>query len=144
MELALAQARVAVTLDEVPVGAVVIDSQTGECVAYAHNERESLQSPLAHAEMIALERASKKIGSWRLDQCQMFVTLEPCPMCLGAIQQARIQKLFFGAYDPKGGALSLGFEFHKDVRLNHRFEAEYIPTAESQDLLKSFFKAKRK
>lgn len=141
MELALDQARVASQRGEVPVGAVIL--RAGEVVAFAGNEREALQSPLAHAECIAIERAAKALQSWRLLDCLLVVTLEPCPMCLAAAQQARVSKVIFGTEDPKGGALSLGFRIHEDPRTNHRFEVLCQETPESQVLLRNFFRERR-
>ena len=103
MELALQEAEVARAADEVPVGAVVV--RKGKVIAMAHNQRETLRDPTAHAEMIAITQAAEAINNWRLENCTLYVTLEPCPMCAGAIVQSRIETVVFGAYDPKAGAV---------------------------------------
>ncbi len=102
MQLAIAEAKKALEIEEVPVGAVVISN--GRVVGSGYNLREKEQDPTAHAEMIALREAARNLKSWRLDDCELYVTLEPCPMCAGAIVQARIRRLVFGAFDPKAGA----------------------------------------
>lgn len=141
MELALADAALAASRDEVPVGAVVV--KDGQIVARAGNRREEDQDPTAHAEVLALGEAARKLGSWRLTGCTLYVTLEPCPMCLGAAQQSRVDRVVYAAKDPKGGALSLGYPFHEDQRLNHRFPVEYVADERCERVLKEFFKAKR-
>ncbi len=117
MELALQEAAMAADKDEIPVGAVVV--YRGEVIARAHNRREETQSPSAHAEMLALEEAAATLGSWRLDECALYVTLEPCVMCAGAILQARVGRLVFGCLDPKGGAVESLYRLCEDSRLNH-------------------------
>ncbi len=118
MELALQEARKAAEEDEIPVGAVVVHK--GEVVGRGHNRREGLQSPIAHAEILALEAASANLKSWRLHESTLYVTLEPCVMCVGAIIQARIARLVFGCLDSKGGAVESLFKLCDDPRLNHR------------------------
>src|SRR3990172_11094812 len=103
MRIALAEAQRALAEDEVPVGAVIVHHE--RVIASAHNQREQLRDPTAHAEMIAITQAASALNSWRLDQCTLYVTLEPCPMCAGAILQARIPTVVYGAPDPKGGAV---------------------------------------
>jgi tRNA(adenine34) deaminase len=142
MQEALALARVAAGEDEVPVGAVVVHE--GQIVGKGYNRREADHNPVAHAEILALQEAARQLGSWRLIDCTLYVTLEPCPMCLAACQQARVARVVYGAQDPKGGALSLKYPLHEDVRLNHRFAVEYAPAAECETVLKDFFKTKRK
>ena len=142
MEQAVELARKAAAEDEVPVGAVLIHA--GRVVGRGHNRRERDQNPCSHAEIEAILEASRELGSWRLEGCVLFVTLEPCPMCLGACQQARVEKVIYGAVDPKGGALSLGYKLHEDVRLNHRFEVCLEPEPECGTLLKDFFARKRR
>jgi tRNA(adenine34) deaminase len=142
MELALGLAREAAAQDEVPVGAVVI--RDGEVVGRGRNRREEDGNPCSHAEIEAILEASRALGSWRLDDCRLVVTLEPCPMCLGACQQARLAEVIYGAEDPKGGALSLGYRLNEDTRLNHRFEARLEAMAECGSVLKEFFARKRK
>ena len=106
MELAIALAEEAAAAGEIPVGAVVVDRETGEILGRGRNRREQDHSPTAHAEILAIEEAAKKRGSWRLSGCTLYVTLEPCPMCSGAIINARIDRVVFGAYDEKAGAVS--------------------------------------
>lgn len=118
---ALAEARLAPGHGDVPVGAVVLDA-SGNVVARAHNEREATGDPTAHAEVLALRRAAVARGSWRLDDCNLVVTLEPCTMCAGALVLARVRGLVFGAYDPKAGAVASLWDVVRDPRLNHRVE----------------------
>ena len=138
---ALKLAQIAADSDEVPVGAVVV--QSGKVIGRGHNLRESNQNPVAHAEVLAIQEAALHLGSWRLEHCELWVTLEPCPMCLGAIQQSRIERVIYGATDPKGGAISLGYHLHEDTRLNHRFRVEHQPHDECGKILSRFFTAKR-
>jgi tRNA(adenine34) deaminase len=143
MDLALQQAEQAYRAQEVPVGAVLV-SPDGEILARAHNLKESQHNSVAHAEILCIMEASKKIGNWRLSDCTLYVTLEPCPMCLSAMVQARIRQCLFGAYDPKGGALSLGYLMHKDQRLNHRFSVwGGVRHYECSKILSQFFKERR-
>jgi len=142
MRLALDEARRAFAEDEVPVGAVIVHGE--RVVGSAHNQRELLRDPTAHAEMIAITQAAEALGSWRLDGCTLYVTLEPCPMCAGAIQQARIPLLVYGADDPKAGAVRSLHQLLADPRLNHRCEATGgILSREAGELLSRFFQAKR-
>lgn len=142
MQEALALAREAASRDEVPVGAVIL--KDGKIIGRGFNLREERQDPTAHAEILAITEAARALGSWRLIDCELYVTLEPCPMCLGALQQARITRVIYGAADPKGGALSLGYRWHEDARSNHRFPVEHAPDADCSAVLSEFFKAKRK
>ena len=143
MSLALEQAEKAFRLDEVPVGAVIVDSE-GKVLSEAHNEKEKHKNPVDHAEMIAIQKATKVLGDWRLEGCTLYVTLEPCLMCMGALWQSRISRVVFGAYDPKGGALSLGYCANKDKRLNHQFSIMGgVNHYQSAQLLSQFFKQKR-
>lgn len=121
MQMALEEARAAFDEDEVPIGAVVVHG--GRVIARAHNQREQLRDPTAHAEMIAITQAAAALGSWRLEECALYVTLEPCPMCAGAILQARIPLVVYGAADPKAGAVHSLYRLLDDPRLNHRAEA---------------------
>lgn len=121
MQMALEEARAAFDEDEVPIGAVVVHG--GRVIARAHNQREQLRDPTAHAEMIAITQAAAALGSWRLEECALYVTLEPCPMCAGAILQARIPRIVYGAADPKAGAVHSLYRLLDDPRLNHRAEA---------------------
>ncbi len=118
MDEALAEARAAEAHDDVPVGALVV--RDGEVVARAHNERELRQDPTAHAEILALRAAAAEVGSWRLDRCTLYVTLEPCAMCAGALVLARVPTLVYGAADPKAGAAGSLLDLARDERLNHR------------------------
>jgi tRNA(adenine34) deaminase len=120
MELALAEARRAATLGEVPIGALVVRREDGVVLAAAHNRRELDQDPTAHAEILALREAARRIGSWRLEGCLLYVTLEPCPMCAGALVNARIEELVYGADDPKAGGVRTLYAICEDARLNHR------------------------
>ena len=122
MAEALAEARAAIAHDDVPVGAVVVDRATGAVVARAHNERERRGDPTAHAELLVLQAAAHVTGSWRLDEHVLVVTLEPCPMCAGAIWAARVPLLVYGAADPKAGAAGSLYNFAADPRLNHTTE----------------------
>ena len=143
MHLALEQARIAEELGEVPVGAVVV--LDGELVASAHNRREMDASPSAHAEFLALQEAASKLGRWRLGDCTVYVTLEPCLMCAGLMHQARIARCVFGAADPKAGALGTLYRVHEDNRLNHTFPVESgVCAEESANMLSKFFAQLRK
>ena len=144
MLAALAEARRASAADEVPVGAVVYETTTGVEVARAHNLREANHDPTAHAELLALRAAAARRGSWRLDDCTLVVTLEPCAMCAGALVLARIGKVVFGATDPKAGfAGSLGNILH-DPRLNHHPETiAGVCAEECAAILRDFFALKR-
>jgi tRNA(adenine34) deaminase len=143
MDEALIEAEKAYRLDEVPVGAVVVDKD-GAILSRAHNLKEKNHNPCGHAEILAITEASKKINNWRLVDCTIYVTLEPCPMCLSALVQARIGTLIYGAYDPKGGALSLNYNFYKDQKLNHSFPViGGLKHFECSKLLSDFFREKR-
>ena len=117
MGFALGEARKGGEADEIPVGAVVV--RDGQAIGQAHNRREEMQSPTAHAEILALEAAAAHLKSWRLEECVLYVTLEPCLMCVGAILQARVSRLVFGCLDPKGGAVESLYQLCDDPRLNH-------------------------
>ena len=138
MELALQEAARAAEKEEIPVGAVVVCD--GKVIGQAHNRREELQNPIAHAEILALEDASLHLRSWRLPQCTLYVTLEPCIMCVGAILQARISRLVFGCLDPKGGAVKSLYRLCEDSRLNHRpAVARGVLEGECAGILGEFF-----
>jgi tRNA(adenine34) deaminase len=142
MRLAIEQARLAAANGEVPIGAVVVCG--GEVVAQGCNRRESDADPSAHAELIALVEASRRLGRWRLTGCTVYVTLEPCLMCAGLMQQARIDRCVYGAPDPKGGALGTLYRVHEDGRLNHRFEVSAgVCAQECAELLSGFFASLR-
>ncbi len=141
MRLALDEARIAAGKDEVPVGALVIKDD--QVIARAHNLREALQLPSAHAELLALQEASQRLGSWRLVDCVLVTTLEPCAMCAGALIQARIKTLVYGASDPKGGAESV-FGLLTNRKHNHQVDVvSGILEPEGALVLKDFFKKKR-
>ena len=118
MQLALDEAEQAMREEEVPIGAVIVHGE--RLIARAHNQREQLHDPTAHAEMIAITQAAEALQSWRLEGCTLYVTLEPCPMCAGAILQARIPTVVYGALDPKAGAVQTLYKLLTDERLNHR------------------------
>lgn len=142
MSLALEEAERALERNEVPVGAVIV--RNGVVIARGHNQVEQLQDPTAHAEIIAIGAAANYLGSWRLKGCTLYVTLEPCPMCAGAIVLSRIDRLVFGAHDPKMGACSTLFNIVQDQRLNHRVELiEGVSDEESRSLLRTFFEKQR-
>jgi tRNA(adenine34) deaminase len=143
MEVALAEARAALDHDDVPVGAVVVGPDGGE-LARDRNRREQAADPTAHAELLALRAAAGVLGSWRLDGCTLVVTLEPCAMCAGALVQARVARLVFGADDPKAGAVSSLFDLVRDPRLPHRVEVSRgVLAGECAELLRAFFQARR-
>jgi tRNA(adenine34) deaminase len=142
MGVALDEAAVAVEHDDVPVGAVVLHG--GKIVARRHNEREMGGDPTAHAEVLALRDAAKQAGSWRLDDMTLVVTLEPCPMCAGALLAARVGRLVFGAHDPKAGACGSLYNLCADPRLNHEVEiVSGVRADESAALLTEFFQSRR-
>ena len=143
MEQALALARQAAKEQEVPVGAVVV--QNGKIIASGYNRKETFACATKHAEILAIEKASQILGAWRLHDCELFVTLEPCLMCAGAIFSARLRRVVFGAHDPKGGALGSLYRVHEDSRLNHNFTVTPgVMEAQCADILKQFFSARRK
>jgi tRNA(adenine34) deaminase len=142
MRQALALAREAMTLGEVPVGAVVV--RAGRIIAQAFNLRETLHDPTAHAERLALTLAGRALGTWRLDGCVLYVTLEPCPMCAGAIVQSRVARVVFAAPDPKAGACSSLYRLVTDPRLNHRAEVRGgLLKEECGEVLREFFQQRR-
>jgi len=143
MRQALGEARQALLEEEVPIGAVIVRGE--QVIASSHNQREQLKDPTAHAEMIAITQAASAVGGWRLEGCTLYVTLEPCVMCSGAILQARIPLVVFGATDPKAGAVDSLYHLLSDPRLNHR--CQVIPgvmAAECGEILTSFFQAQRR
>lgn len=143
MRRALTLAEQAMAEDEVPVGAIV--ACEGKVIGSAWNQRESLQDPTAHAEMIAITQAAASLSSWRLENCTLYVTLEPCPMCAGAILQARMPRIVYGAADPKGGAVDTLFRLLDDTRLNHRSDVTGgVMASECGAILSHFFQEKRR
>ena len=142
MRLALREAERAVEHDDVPVGAVIV--RDGEVIGSGHNERELRQDPTAHAELLAVREAARVLGSWRLLDCVLYVTLEPCAMCAGAIVLARVPRVIYGAGDPKAGAAGSVLDVLGEPRLNHRPEvAAGLLAAESAALLQGFFGSRR-
>ena len=138
MKLSLKEAALAFKKEEVPVGAVIV--KNGKVISKAHNKKETLKNTIAHAEMLAIEKASKKLKNWRLTGCTIYVNLEPCPMCAGAMILSRVERLVFGAYDPKSGACGSVLNVF-EANLNHYVKITGgILEKESEKLLKSFFK----
>ncbi len=143
MREALEEANKAFEKDEPPVGAVIV--KDGEIISRGHNLRESLQDPTAHAEMLAIRSAAARLGRWRLSDCDIYVTLEPCVMCAGAMILARINRLIYGADDPKAGAINSLMNLVTDGRLNHRIEVRSgILASECGTLLREFFSSRRR
>lgn len=143
MRMALAEAQAAAAAGEVPVGAIIVCND--RVIAAAHNQRETLRDPTAHAEMIAITQAAESLGAWRLEGCTLYVTLEPCPMCAGAIVQSRVPRVVYGAVDPKAGAVESLYTLLSDERLNHRPEVTGSVLAEPcGEILTSFFRARRR
>ena len=144
MRVALAVARGAIDSGDIPVGAVIFNS-AGEIAASGHNERELHQDPTAHAEIVAIRNAAEKLGSWRLDEFTLVVTLEPCSMCAGAIAQSRLKTLIFGAWDEKAGAVGSVWDLLRDPRSTFRTEIKAgILADECGELIKSFIQEVRK
>ena len=142
MAMALEQARYAAEIGEVPIGAVVVGD--GAVVARGHNRREIDHDPAGHAELLAIREAAASLERWRLSDCTVYVTLEPCPMCAGLMHQARIARCVYAAPDPKAGALGTLYDLSSDERLNHRFEVSNgCLETESAELLRSFFRSLR-
>ncbi|MEW6197450.1 MAG: tRNA adenosine(34) deaminase TadA [Planctomycetota bacterium] len=142
MEEALALARQALPAEDVPIGAVVV--RDGRIIGRGYNQREKLQDPTAHAEMIALTAAAEYLGQWRLEGCTVYVTLEPCVMCAGALVLARVERLVYGATDAKAGACGSLFTITQDLRLNHRTPTVAGVLAEpAAELLRDFFRRRR-
>jgi tRNA(adenine34) deaminase len=143
MELALAEARAAISHDDVPVGAVALGPD-GTVIASRHNERERRADPTAHAEMLVLRDAAERLGTWRLTGVTVVVTLEPCPMCAGALVASRAQRVVFGAPDPKAGATGSLYNLCADPRLNHEVTVTHgVRATESTALLEAFFASRR-
>lgn len=142
MKLALQEAKRAAAVDEVPIGAVIVKDD--EIISKAYNLRETLQDATAHAELLAIRKACEVLGTWRLNGCSLYVTLEPCPMCAGAIILSRVDRVVFGAKDPKGGACGSIVNLPADKRFNHRPEVvEGVMADECGEILTKFFQAKR-
>jgi len=144
MREALVQARLASDLGEVPIGCVVVHEPTGRVIGRAGNRREANRDPTAHAEILALRQAGLAMGDWRLVDCALVVTLEPCPMCAGAIVNARVSRLIYGCADPKAGAVQSLYQICQDPRLNHRVEVcPAVLFEECAELLRAFFRTQR-
>lgn len=142
MEAALEEAKIAFDLGEVPVGAVVV--RGGEIIARAHNMTETIKDPTAHAEVLAIREAARALGGWRLIGCDLYVTMEPCSMCAGAIVWSRVERLFYGARDPKAGAVGSLFDIPGDSRLNHNPEVVGgVMEEECSAIVKDFFRELR-
>jgi tRNA(adenine34) deaminase len=140
MRSAIAIAQSALKTDDVPVGALIVDSENN-IISTGFNEREAHQDPTAHAEIVAIRRAAQKLGTWRLDECKLVVTLEPCAMCAGAIAQSRINTLIFGAWDEKAGAVGSVWDVLRDPRAIHKVEVVGgVLEAECAELLTNFFR----
>ena len=144
MEIALEEARAAAARGEVPVGAVLVDGESGEVLARAGNRTEADSDPTAHAELLAIREAARRLGMKRLTGCDLYVTLEPCAMCAAAISFARIRRLYYGAADPKGGGVEHGARLFAQSTCHHRPEVySGIAEADSAALLRDFFRARR-
>ncbi|WP_334331652.1 nucleoside deaminase [Companilactobacillus sp. HBUAS59544] len=145
MDLAIAEAKKAETRREVPIGCVIVDNTTGEVISVGSNEREETQNAIKHAEIIAIEAACEKIGSWRLEHTSLFVTLKPCPMCAGAIINSRIEEVIFGASDPKAGSVGSINNLLAETAYNHQPEVlGGVKAEETGDLLRNFFREIRR
>ena len=144
MRLAIEQARLALKLDEVPIGCVIRHDPTARVIGSGFNRRETDHDPTAHAEILAMRQAARELGHWRLIDCTIAVTLEPCPMCAGAIVNARLPRLIYGCADPKAGAVRTLYQICDDARLNHRVQiTEGILADRCAQLLQDFFKQQR-
>lgn len=143
MREALKEAKKAYNIEEVPVGAIIV--RNNKIISRAYNLKETRKDATKHAEIIAIQKASKKLDMWRLNDCEMYVTLEPCSMCAGAIIQSRITKIYIGTMDYKTGACGSVFNLFKDYKFNHEVEVEYgILKEECENILKNFFKELRR
>src|SRR5262245_27867025 len=143
MRLAYQEAEAALAEGEVPVGAVIVHAE--QVIASAHNQREQLRDPTAHAEMIAITQAAQALNTWRLEQSALYVTLEPCPMCAGAIVQARLPLVIYGTPDPKAGAVDTLYQLLRDPRLNHRCQTvSHVLAGPCAEILTRFFPQQRK
>ncbi len=142
MQQALIEAQKAYDMGEVPIGAVIV--KDGKIIARGHNLRETEKDPTLHAEMVAIREAAQHLGGWRLTGCELYVTIEPCPMCAGAIIQARIQRVVFGAMDPKAGCAGSLYNLLQDSRFNHRVEVVGgVMEEECRRIMQDFFRERR-
>lgn len=145
MDQAIGEALKAQERAEVPIGCVIVDNQTGKIIGRGSNEREETQDAIKHAEIIAIEEACAAIGSWRLEHTSLFVTLEPCPMCAGAIINSRIEEVIFGASDPKAGSVGSIVNLLTETRFNHQPDVlANVKEQETGDLLRNFFREIRR
>ncbi len=143
MKEALEEAKKALEENEVPVGAIIV--KDGEIIARAHNLKEKFQNPIYHAEILAIQQACKKLNSWRLNDCEMYITLEPCPMCAGAIINSRLKKIYIGAMDEIMGACGTSLNLLENYKFNHIVQVEkYILKEECEKILENFFNNLRK
>ena len=142
LQQAIVEAKIAKSKNEVPVGAVIV--KNNKIIATGHNTKESTKDPTNHAEIIAIKKAAEGIGDWRLNECDMYVTLEPCPMCAGAIVQSRIRRLYIGTFDPVGGGCGSVFNITQSENLNHWVNVNWLYNEECSNLLQDFFKEKRR
>ena len=143
MKEAIKEAIKAYKIEEVPVGAIIV--KDGKIIARAHNKKETKKNATSHAEILAIQKACKKLESWRLTDCEMYVTLEPCSMCAGAILNSRIKKVYIGTMDEKTGAIGSVLNLFEDYTFNHKVDSENgIMKEESEQILKKFFKELRK
>jgi tRNA(adenine34) deaminase len=144
MRQALAEAKAAMRAGEVPIGCVIIHEPTGRIIGRGHNRREADADPTAHAEIVAMRQAARELGHWRLTDCVLVVTLEPCPMCAGAVVNARVPRLIYGCADPKAGAVRTLYRLCEDERLNHRVLVEEGVLADDcGEILREFFRQQR-
>jgi tRNA(adenine34) deaminase len=144
MREALAEAALAAAADEVPIGAVIVHEPTQKIIGRGRNRREEDHDPTAHAEILALREAGQAIGHWRIHDCTLYVTLEPCPMCAGAMVNARLPRVVYGCDDPKAGAVRTLYTICEDQRLNHRIEVVAgVLTGECAEALQAFFRKRR-
>jgi len=144
MREAIAEARAAVAIDEVPIGCVIVHEPTGRVIGRGYNRRETERDPTAHAEILAMREAAQALSDWRVLDCTLYVTLEPCPMCAGAIVNARIPRLVYGCDDPKAGAVRTLYKLCEDERLNHRVSVTSgVLAEECAQLLRDFFRTQR-
>lgn len=145
MQMAVDQAMIAKSNGEVPIGCIIVDNRTSEIISVGYNEREETQNAIKHAEIIAIENACAKIDSWRLEHMSLFVTLEPCPMCAGAIINSRVEEVIFGAYDPKAGSVGSINNLFEEKKYNHHPEfVGGVLADESASMLQNFFREIRR
>ena len=141
LQQAIEEAKIAANMEEVPVGAIIV--KDNKIIASGHNTKERTNDPTNHAEIVAIREATKVLGDWRLSECDMYVTLEPCTMCAGAIVQSRIRRLYIGTFDPKGGGCGSVFNITQSEHLNHWVNVIWLYSEECSKLLQDFFKKRR-